>query len=599
LSAVLAVFALLATPAFAGSTSEPAFDWGPWRHLPTQAGGRYKPLDTTAREALLKFCSPAGYVDRQTDRKLDPVAMYLAMIFDWQGWGQRPDPHGTGEAGSSMSYFDAHEPDKWDHARLIRIDSPQLRKALRLAENRKLFSPLELVQATVRDPENDKAMPFGTWIQEIVHDRGKQSAIRESALELANKLQWYQHHRMGLGLEVIPTPGSKHQEWTSLAALMQSEFDDRTDPDGELRELQKHLRKARTAYREDSPEEFNRASTALIAAAKQFGPRLGEYPQQSKIDLEVEYNHWIPLSFAWVFALLSFFCALLSLVWQGRALYVSALACAVGSLLAILIGLGFRAVITGWIPVTNMYESVIFMALGTIVFGLIFELRSGRRLVLSAAAAVAASALILADYCPDIMDPSLRPLPPVLRSNFWLAIHVMSIMLSYAAFALALGIGNITLGFYLAGPNRRGVIRALSKFTYRLLRAGVLLLTIGTILGGVWADYAWGRFWGWDPKEVWALITLLFYLAVLHARYIGWVGNRGIAAWSVVCFSVLVVMAWYGVNYILNVGLHSYGFGGGGQIYVFCAVGLQLLYVVVAVTVSVLSAPNRGDVRTR
>jgi ABC-type transport system involved in cytochrome c biogenesis permease subunit len=162
----------------------------------------------------------------------------------------------------------------------------------------------------------------------------------------------------------------------------------------------------------------------------------------------------------------------------------------------------------------------------------------------------------------------------------------MTITLSYAAFALALGIANITLGHYLLGAPKQAVINNLSRFTYKAVQIGVLLLAAGIILGGVWADYSWGRFWGWDPKEVWALVALLGYLAMLHARFAGWVGQRGLAALSVVCFS-LVVMAWYGVNFVLGAGLHSYGFGGGGQIYVLAGVAMQLAYVGIALARSV------------
>ena len=115
-----------------------------------------------------------------------------------------------------------------------------------------------------------------------------------------------------------------------------------------------------------------------------------------------------------------------------------------------------------------------------------------------------------------------------------------------------------------------------SRFTYKAIQVGVLLLAAGTILGGVWADYSWGRFWGWDPKEVWALVALLGYLSVLHARFAGWVGQRGLAALAVSCFA-LVVMAWYGVNFVLGAGLHSYGFGGGVG-YVLAVVAVQLGY---------------------
>ncbi|MCB0379328.1 MAG: cytochrome c biogenesis protein CcsA [Bdellovibrionales bacterium] len=107
-------------------------------------------------------------------------------------------------------------------------------------------------------------------------------------------------------------------------------------------------------------------------------------------------------------------------------------------------------------------------------------------------------------------------------------------------------------------------------------------MAAGTILGGVWADYSWGRFWGWDPKETWAFIALMGYLALLHARLVGWVKDFGILAGSVVSFS-LVIMAWYGVNFVLGAGLHSYGFGAGGVEYVSAFVGLHIIYVVYAI----------------
>ena len=108
------------------------------------------------------------------------------------------------------------------------------------------------------------------------------------------------------------------------------------------------------------------------------------------------------------------------------------------------------------------------------------------------------------------------------------------------------------------------IVKPLSNFIYRAMQVGVLLVAAGTILGGVWADYSWGRFWGWDPKEVWALITLLVYLIPLHGRFAGWVSTFGLVVASVVCF-LSVIMAWYGVNFVLGVGLHSYGFVEGGS----------------------------------
>ena len=109
------------------------------------------------------------------------------------------------------------------------------------------------------------------------------------------------------------------------------------------------------------------------------------------------------------------------------------------------------------------------------------------------------------------------------------------------------------------------LVKMLTMFIYRAMQVGVLLITAGTFLGGVWADYSWGRFWGWDPKEVWALITLLIYIIPLHGRFAGWINNFGMVMASLVCF-LSVVMAWYGVNAVLGVGLHAYGFmEGAGQ----------------------------------
>jgi ABC-type transport system involved in cytochrome c biogenesis permease subunit len=235
-------------------------------------------------------------------------------------------------------------------------------------------------------------------------------------------------------------------------------------------------------------------------------------------------------------------------------------------------------VIAARAPVTNMYESVVFVGLGTALSGLIFRLVYRKNYVLIDATAVSTLALVLADTC---FDPSIQPLTPVLRSNFWLVIHVMTIMLSYAAFARAWLVGNITLGCRLTSRPNWDAIAVLNKLTYQLLQAGVLLLILGTFLGAWWADYSWGRFWGWDPKEVWALVTLLLYLALLHARLVGWVGDLRLAAYAALCFTS-ILMAWYGVNYVLASGLHSYGFGGGGQGYVLAAVILQLIYVRVA-----------------
>lgn len=243
-------------------------------------------------------------------------------------------------------------------------------------------------------------------------------------------------------------------------------------------------------------------------------------------------------------------------------------------------GLFLRVIVAGRPPVTNMYESIIWVAFGTILFALIFEKIYHADIFLLGAIPVALVSLILADSQPLILDPSIHPLTPVLRDNFWLTIHVLTITLSYAAFALSLGVAHVILIQVILSKK---VTSLMYNYLYRTLQVGILLLATGTILGGVWANYSWGRFWDWDPKETWALITLLGYLFLLHGRLAGRWGGFGLAVGSVIAF-LSVVMAWYGVNFVLGAGLHSYGFGNGGFPIVLGFVGLEAAVLACAVT---------------
>lgn len=215
-----------------------------------------------------------------------------------------------------------------------------------------------------------------------------------------------------------------------------------------------------------------------------------------------------------------------------------------------------------------------------------------------------------------VLDEDFRPLQPVLRSNFWLTIHVLTIVASYAAGMLAWAIGLVGLTYYLFGQYRNPVVATnlpkglkpaagdntpdrlaklppepcatLANYAYRAVQVAVLLLAAGTILGGLWADVSWGRFWGWDPKEVWALISLLVYLAILHGRYAGWFNNFGMIVGTVLG-ATAIAMSWYGVNFVLPLvapdgmaGLHSYGSGSGGVAYVAGFIAFNILYLIAA-----------------
>jgi cytochrome c-type biogenesis protein CcsB len=241
-------------------------------------------------------------------------------------------------------------------------------------------------------------------------------------------------------------------------------------------------------------------------------------------------------------------------------------------------GIVLRCFIGGRPPVTNMYESIIWVSFAASVFGMIFFLRYRTVIYLLAALPATFLALLLVHQMPIAMPASIDPLVPVLRDNFWLTIHVLTITLSYAAFLLACAFGHILMMLYIRNPAEARSNAPLHFWLYRIMQLGVLLLAAGTILGGVWANYSWGRFWGWDPKETWALIALLCYITTLHGRLAGWWTQFGLVVASVVCF-LAVLMAWYGVNFVLGKGLHSYGFGIGGETYVATFVVLDLLFV--------------------
>ena len=575
---LLGLLALSVPVLAAGAADSSSFLWERWRHLPVQDGGRYKPMDTLARETLRTLGNRASFIDPESGEKLSSTALYLTMLFEWQAEDQRP----RGHAAAPPGYFRIHKADRWDRAPLLRVDFLELRQTLGLSEDVQYISPLDLSRATIRDPRSGREATFIRWAESLDRSRKRSlSTFERKARELADNYWSYQDHRMGRRLRVLPIQGDEHQDWLSIADLLRSRYDDATDPTGALRKAKQHFLAARDAYLANAPEAFDSATADFVAAVAEFGPQLGPYPAEKTVELEVAYNDWVPFRFAWILTTLAFLRILLSMGTPWKPFYWAGLLTFTASLLAMLVGFAMRIAISGRAPVTNMYESVVYLGLGTAVFGLIFELICRKRYVVTAAAAISTLALILADNCPAVLDPSLHPLQPVLRNNFWLVTHVMSITLSYAAFALALGIGNVTLAYFLVRSKNTDVIGFLTTFTYRALQVGVLLLTVGTILGAVWAKYSWGRFWGWDPKEVWALIALLGYLAVLHARYIGWVREFGLAVLSVSCFA-LIVMAWYGVNVLLGAGLHTYGFSSGGQTSVYAVLVVQFLYVAAA-----------------
>lgn len=253
------------------------------------------------------------------------------------------------------------------------------------------------------------------------------------------------------------------------------------------------------------------------------------------------------------------------------------------SILAIilqLIGITMRVMISGRAPITNMYETVMFSGFGALVIGSIIAAVKKDKLYLFGGLAYNLLCLLMMTFAVGMLDESISPLVPVLRDNFWLSTHVTCIILSYAALALSWMIANIVLAQNFFSRLTPAEYKKKEQIVYNCIKVGSVLLSAGIILGGVWADYSWGRFWGWDPKETWSLIVLLIYMAILHGRFSSWIPKERFVALSAAAF-MSVMMAWFGVNYILASGLHSYGFSEGGAIFLGSFFTIQTIFLLV------------------
>ena len=225
------------------------------------------------------------------------------------------------------------------------------------------------------------------------------------------------------------------------------------------------------------------------------------------------------------------------------------------------VGLAARWYISGHAPWSDAYESMIYVAWATMGMGLAFGRKSN--LTIAATAFVASMILMIAHW--NWMDPEIANLVPVLDS-YWLMIHVAVIVGSYGPFALGMILGVISLFLMLittkkSAQKMRLHVAELTFVNELALTVGLIMLTIGNFLGGQWANESWGRYWGWDPKETWALISILIYAFVLHMRLVPGLRGKWIYSLTSVVAFASIMMTYFGVNFYLT-GLHSYASGG-------------------------------------
>jgi cytochrome c-type biogenesis protein CcsB len=286
--------------------------------------------------------------------------------------------------------------------------------------------------------------------------------------------------------------------------------------------------------------------------------------------LEYKYFKWNLTTYALAFSLVG----ILLLVSLKKSTLGALFVCMTLSIQ--ILTLVLRVMISGRAPVTNMYETVMFSGLGALFLGSVIALYRKEKSFVVAGLGYNVLCLMMMKFAHGMLDEGISPLVPVLRDNFWLSTHVTTVILSYAALALSWILANALV--------IRGRFSSLSlqeekyqvDLIYTCIKYGVVMLAAGIILGGVWADYSWGRFWGWDPKETWSLIVLLVYMAILHGKYTTWIPAKRFIPLVAGAF-MSVMMAWFGVNYILATGLHSYGFSEGGAIFLGSFFLIQIL----------------------
>jgi cytochrome c-type biogenesis protein CcsB len=543
---LIAAFAeLFAGVDYAGSADAPvadnrALNFKQWGLVAIQDGGRRKPVDTFAKETLIRITGRSAYTDA-AGRQWQPNDFVLSALLETHDWKNEP---------------------------IVLVSFGKLKEHLGFDKTQRRFSFAQLAGST-------ELQRLANEAQALKRAEKPLDRVQQEALGVNDRLTLFARVIDGSALVIVPAPTNETDPWVEPSGWA------KYNSEAQFAPVQTQLQTAAAAYVNGDGFKFSRAANQLRENLRGLSPSV--YPQERQLRLEYFYNHFEAFYRAiWCYGIALVILIGAHLRKRGRALQKIGVGVALLGLAFHASGIVMRCMIADRPPVTNMYESIIWVSFAVSFFGMIFFTRYRAPVYLLAALPVTLVALLLVHQMPIAMPSSIDPLVPVLRDNFWLTVHVLTITLSYAAFALAMGFGHILLWRYARNPAEARADAPMHFWLYRVLQLGVLLLAAGTILGGVWANYSWGRFWGWDPKETWALIALLCYILALHGRLAGWWTQFGLAVASVVCF-LAVLMAWYGVNFVLGKGLHSYGFGIGGETYVATFIVLDLLFVAFAV----------------
>ncbi len=495
------------------------------RLLIQDPGGRIKPVNTLSSELLRK-------VSRET-----------------QFLGQTPDQVFLG-----MLAF----PEYWQHVPMIRVSHPEIQKILKTREHFVAFSDVINFNAA------QNPYILSTYVNDAYQKKpAYRSTFDNEMIRLDERVNLCYQVYNGNLLRIFPKRNDSSHTWYSPAGLTGVFKGNDSVMLNSIVPL--YLRSLKDAAGSRDYTTPNDALKVMRDYQNKFGAAL--IPSSFKIKLEALYNRlnlfdrigsiYGMVGFVLlIFQFMSIFLPRLNLKPVIRIATVIIVLC----FAAHLAGLISRWFISGHAPWSNGYESLVYIAFATVLAGIIFSGKSS--ITLSVTSLLAWIILFVAHL--NWMDPEITNLVPVLKS-YWLLIHVAIITASYGFLALGALLSFINLILMISQTKSNldttsGIISELSIVIEMTLIIGLYMLTIGTFLGGVWANESWGRYWGWDPKETWALVSVLVYAFVAHMRLVpGLQGNYLFNLMGLLGFSS-IIMTYFGVNYYLS-GLHSYAKG--------------------------------------
>ncbi len=544
LPAAMLAFAVVYLLAPFRAPREEGFALSLFGRLPIVDQGRTKPLDTYARTTLLAIST------KQT--------LYLSGT---DGTSERDERTDHGRIPAIHWLLDVmSKPDTARGYRVVRIDHPDIKSILGVDRQRKYFSVEEIVaKGDVLDAQ------FARAREVAANDR---TPFQRHVLKLGQRLRLYFATEDVLNLLLVPPADENDREgWMTFTAARAD-----TGAHSRLLPASDAYLAAMQSWRENDPTVFNAAIAQYLETLDTRLPSVSR-----RMSFETLFHRVSPFMRSLALYVLVFLLAAFSWLRMSSPLARAALWVLAVTLVMHTLGLVARVYIQGRPPVTNLYSSAIFVGWGAAVLGLVLE-RIHRNGIGSVTAAGTGFLTLLVAHNLSLDGDTMTMMQAVLDTNFWLATHVVVITLGYSATFLAgfLGILYVLRGLFTRTLTL-DVQRSLTRMIYGIICFATLFSFVGTILGGIWADQSWGRFWGWDPKENGALLIVLWNALVLHARWGGMIRQRGLAVLAI-AGNIVTTWSWFGTN-MLGVGLHAYGFIDSAIFWMFVFVASQLALI--------------------